>query len=70
MREWIVRKWNWNNGTDYANWISGEITDKVLAEFWYWYRDLKKKIRDLSKGRVSFRLTSGEVVQILAISPA
>ena len=48
MREWIVRKWNWNNGTDFANWISGEITDKVLAEFWYWYRDLKKKISDLS----------------------
>ena len=32
MGEWIVRKWNWNNGTDFANWISGEITDKVLAE--------------------------------------
>ena len=48
MKEQIIKKWNWNNGTDFANWISGEITDKVLAEFWYWYRDLKKKISDLS----------------------
>ena len=48
MKEKIIKKWNWDNGTDFANWINGEITDKVLAEFWYWYRDLKKKVSDLS----------------------
>ena len=38
MRELITRNWNWNNGTDFANWMTKQVAFKVLSEFWCWYQ--------------------------------
>ena len=42
MREEITR--NWNNGTDFANWMTKHVAYKVLSEFWCWYGDVVKTV--------------------------
>ena len=44
MREQITHKWNWNNGTDFANWITKQVAYKALSEFWCWYGDVVKTL--------------------------
>lgn len=44
MREDITYKWNWNNATDFANWMTAQVTHKVLSEFWLWYNDVEKSV--------------------------
>ena len=44
MREDITYKWNWNNATDFANWMTAQVTHKVLSEFWLWYNDVGKAV--------------------------
>ena len=44
MREWITYKWNWNNGMNFANWMTKQVAYKVLSEFWCWYRDVEKTV--------------------------
>ncbi len=44
MREQITHKWNWNNGTDFANWMTRHVAYKVLSEFWCWYGDVVKTV--------------------------
>ena len=44
MREETTYKWNWNNGTDFANWMTKQVAHKVLSEFWYWYNDVGKAV--------------------------
>ena len=44
MREEITYRWNWNNGTDFANWMTKQVAYKVLSEFWCWYHDVVKTV--------------------------
>lgn len=44
MREETTCKWNWNNGKDFANWMTKQVAYKVLSEFWCWYRDVVKTV--------------------------
>ena len=44
MREQITYKWNWNNGTDFANWMTKHVAYKALSEFWCWYGDVVKTV--------------------------
>ena len=44
MREEITYRWNWNNGTDFANWMTKQVTYKALSEFWCWYGDVVKTV--------------------------
>ena len=45
MREQITYKWNWNNGKDFANWMTKQVAYKALSEFWCWYGDVVKTLR-------------------------
>ena len=42
MKELIIKKWN--NGTDFANWMTKQVAYKVLSEFWCWYGDVVKTV--------------------------
>ncbi len=44
MREEITYRWNWNNGTDFANWMTKQVAYMVLSEFWCWYGDVVKPL--------------------------
>ena len=44
MKELIIKKWNWNNGTDFANWMTKQVAYKALSEFWCWYGDVVKTL--------------------------
>ena len=44
MKELIIKKWNWNNGTDFANWMTKQVAYKALSEFWCWYHDVVKTL--------------------------
>lgn len=44
MKEDFIIKWNWNNGTDFANWMTTQVAHKTLSEFWLWYNDVRKTI--------------------------
>lgn len=44
MREETTCKWNWNNGKDFANWMTKQVAYKVLSEFWCWYGDVVKTV--------------------------
>ena len=48
MREDITYKWNWNNATDFANWMTAQVTHKVLSEFWLWYNDVEKGVSTMA----------------------
>lgn len=56
MKEQIIKKWNWNNGTGFANWIATNIAHKVLSEFWVWYVDVAKTISRITDGVQSFEV--------------
>lgn len=61
MNQTVIRKWNWNNGSDFSNWINEEITHEVLAEFWCWYQDLQKTILHLSDNQEVVLAEIGEL---------
>ena len=44
MREDVTYKWNWNNGSEFAHWMTAQVTHKVLSEFWCWYGDVEKTV--------------------------
>lgn len=44
MKEEFIIKWNWNNGTDFADWMTAQVAHKTLSEFWLWYNDVTKTI--------------------------
>ena len=56
MREEITYRWNWNNGTDFANWMTKQVAYKVLSEFWCWYGDVVKTVS---------RITSKDIGMLL-----
>lgn len=44
MREDVTYRWNWNNGIDFADWMTKHVAYKVLSEFWLWYNDVVKTV--------------------------
>ena len=56
MREQITYKWSCYNATDFANWMTTQMTNKVLSEFWLWYRDVTKAISRMSDGVQQFQI--------------
>ena len=44
MNQTAIRKWNWNNGTDFADWMTKQVAYKALSEFWCWYHDVVKTL--------------------------
>ena len=48
MREEITYKWNWNDGIDFANWMTKQVAYKVLSEFWDWYHDVEKTVSGIT----------------------
>lgn len=39
-----MKKWNWNDITPFATWMSEEVAYKVLAEFYHWYKQEVSKM--------------------------
>ncbi len=56
MREDVTYKWNWNNGSEFAHWMTAQVTHKVLSEFWCWYDDVAKTISRMADDEQEFEV--------------